>query len=114
MPYRTFSDDQGKSWEIWDVRPDVEHRDGDRRREDGAESWTGPERRIASDRRQLPQARMRLSESMSEGWLVFKSADEKRRLAPIPANWERCRGQELRELWNNADIIASRIEERSA
>lgn len=114
MPYRTFADDQGKSWEIWDVRPEqVEHRVGERR-EDPPGQWSGPERRMASDRRQLPQARIRLSGPMAEGWLVFRSEDEKRRLAPIPPNWENCRGQELRELWDKADIIARRIDERSA
>src|SRR5687767_9126833 len=114
MPYRTFADDQGKSWEIWDVRPErVERRSADRR-EDHAEPWSGPERRVASDRRQRAESWLRLSEPLSEGWLVFRSEDEKRRLAPIPPNWESCRSQELRELWRKADIIASRIDERSA
>ena len=29
-----------------------------------------------------------LPEAYREGWLVFESAQEKRRLAPVPANWE--------------------------
>ena len=114
MPYRTFADDRGKSWEVWDVRPDrIEHR-VDERRQERAEPWAGPERRVSSDRRQLPETRIRFMPPLSEGWLVFKSHEEKRRLAPIPANWETLRGQGLRELWNKADIIVSRMDERSA
>src|SRR5256885_15609816 len=29
-----------------------------------------------------------LPEAYREGWLVFESAHEKRRLAPVPADWE--------------------------
>lgn len=114
MPYRTFADDQGTSWEIWDVRPErVERRDTDRR-VDRTVPWMGPERRVADDHRQQRETRIRLTYPLSEGWLVFKSDDEKRRLAPIPPRWESLRGQELRELWQKADIIAGTISELSA
>lgn len=74
MPYRTFADDEGRSWEVWDVR----------------------------------------AHPLSEGWLVFRSDDEKRRFAPIPANWDSCRGQELRDLLVEADVIVGRLDEKSA
>ena len=112
MPYRTFADEQGKSWEIWDVRPERVERRTDDRREPRAEPWTGTERRNSSDRRQLPESRARLADSLSAGWLVFKSDDEKRRLAPIPPNWDTCRTRELRELCNQAHVIAGRVEEQ--
>jgi len=36
-----------------------------------------------------------LPEAFREGWLVFESATEKRRLAPIPANWQTLPNEEL-------------------
>jgi len=114
MPYRTFADDQGKSWEIWDVRPERVERRGGERRQERPTPWTGPERRVSDERREHLEARMRLSHPLSDGWLVFKAEDEKRRLSPIPPHWESLRGQELRELWQKADIIAGRVSERSA
>lgn len=114
MPYRTFADEQGRSWEIWDVRPERVERRGVERRQHGEEPWAGPERRVADERRQDRQVRMRLDYPLSEGWLVFKSDEEKRRLAPIPPDWDRLRGQELRELWRKADVIVERITERSS
>lgn len=114
MPYRTFADERGRSWEIWDVRPEgTERRFGDRRSE-RSDPWDGPERRAETDRRQRVEPRLQLMPPLSEGWLVFKSEDEKRRLAPIPPDWATFRGQQLRELWNKADIIVSRVDERSA
>lgn len=112
MPYRTFADDQGRCWEIWDVRPErVERRHAERRQERPT-PWLGAERRVAADRRQRNDNRP--EDLLAGGWLVFKSDDEKRRLAPIPQNWASRRGQELRELWEKADIIESRLSERSA
>lgn len=106
MPYRTFADEQGKSWDIWDVRPERVERRGADRRGESPTLWTGIERRGASDRRQRAEMRMRLEYPLSEGWLVFQSEDQKRRLAPIPSSWESCRGSELRELWEKAEVIS--------
>lgn len=114
MPYRTFADDQGKSWEIWDVRPERVERRRAERRQERPTPWLGAERRVAADRRRRDGTDNRSEHPLVGGWLVFKSDDEKRRLAPIPPNWASRRGQELRELWEKADIIARRIDERSA
>lgn len=114
MPYRTFADDTGRSWEIWDVRPEgIERRSGERR-EKRLTPWTGFERRVSDDRRQKREVRMRLDYPLSDGWLVFKSDEEKRRLSPIPDNWETLRGQGLRALWEKAEVIGKRIREQSA
>lgn len=114
MPYRTFADEQGRSWEIWDVRPERVERRGPERRQPQPTPWTGLERRVAEDRRQKGELRVRLTYPLSEGWLVFKADHEKRRLSPIPENWESSRGQELRALWEKAEVIATRIREQSA
>jgi hypothetical protein len=39
-----------------------------------------------------------LPEAYREGWLVFESAEEKRRLAPVPANWESLPNEQLAAL----------------
>lgn len=114
MPYRTFADEAGRGWEVWDVRPErIERRSGERRQERPT-PWTGLERRVSEDRRKKRESRIRLSYPLSEGWLVFKSGEEKRRLSPIPANWEILRGQDLRTLWEKAEVIGTRIREQSA
>jgi len=43
-----------------------------------------------------------LPEAFREGWLVFESQREKRRLAPIPANWESLSDQALAALCTRA------------
>jgi hypothetical protein len=63
MAFRTFRDPEGREWQVWDVVPT---RDGD----PGARS-----------QRYLPG-------EMAEGWLCFEAADQKRRLSPLPADWE--------------------------
>lgn len=114
MSYRTFADDSGRSWEVWDVRPErVERRDGERRHERPT-PWTGLERRVADDRRKTSEVRLRLSHLLAEGWLVFKSDHERRRLSPIPANWETLRAREIRALWERAEVIGTRVREQSA
>lgn len=109
MPYRTFADEHGRSWEVWDVRPErIERRDGDRRQERPT-PWTGLERRVTDDRRQRSEVRLRPSHLLADGWLVFKSDHERRRLSPIPANWETLRGPDLPALWEKAVVTGSRI-----
>ncbi len=110
MPYRTFADDQGKSWEIWEVRPTSVERRGTDRREINPVLWAGIERRLEGNRRQKLGARLEPSHPLAHGWLVFKSEDEKRRLAPIPPDWESCHGRELRELWERAQVTPGKME----
>lgn len=43
-----------------------------------------------------------LPEAFREGWLVFESPREKRRLAPIPANWESLSDESLAALSTRA------------
>lgn len=114
MAYRTFADGNGRSWEVWDVRPErVERRDAERRQERPT-PWTGLERRVADDRRQNSEVRLRLSHLLTEGWLVFKSDHERRRLSPIPENWESLRAPDLRALWEQAEVISTRVRDQSA
>ena len=96
---RRVRDAQGRSWRVTAVRPnDVL---GERRltaadrRVTPIESLfdppvlqrrSGRERRVANERRHaLPGAL--LPPAWRDGWLMFESDDEVRRLAPIPSDW---------------------------
>ncbi|MEP6999206.1 MAG: hypothetical protein ABI969_01925 [bacterium] len=79
MALRKFLDSDGILWKVWEVIPhSVERRKLRERR-------IAP--RDAHDRRIRHEARLRLSDGESDGWLVFESRDQKRRMRPIPRNW---------------------------
>jgi hypothetical protein len=49
------------------------------------------------DRRILAGCRTVLNSSLGSGWLCFEAPDEKRRLTPIPADWQRCANDRLEQ-----------------
>jgi hypothetical protein len=53
------------------------------------------ERRARTERRVVEGHRPLLSAGMDGGWLCFEARDEKRRLTPIPADWQVCETQRL-------------------
>jgi hypothetical protein len=65
MALRTFTDRVGLEWKVWDVRPEAWYRE------------------------------TMSSVDLENGWLVFECASEKRRLCPIPADWESCPPEQL-------------------
>jgi hypothetical protein len=77
MALREFSDGQGRRWRVWDIRPDQLH--GATRAED-------------------------YLQNMMHGWLAFEPAGggEKRRLSPIPPNWDKAPDEELEEMLERA------------
>jgi hypothetical protein len=50
-----------------------------------------------------------LPEAYREGWLVFESSQEKRRLAPVPPNWESLPNEALAALCDKASPQLPRI-----
>jgi hypothetical protein len=42
---------------------------------------------------------------LREGWIAFESGDEKRRLAPIPAEWESATEDMVRRWCREADVV---------
>ena len=92
MGYRVFRDSQGAEWQTWDVVPQLaERRGGDRRRADSMATLAAEnERRRPQERRVVSGRRPTLSAGLDGGWLCFEAPVEKRRLAPIPADWLRC------------------------
>jgi len=96
MAHRTFVDSDGATWEVWDVVPGRltlsarDHRAGaDRRAPQSDTPQPAEERRTGLDRRAS------LAPHLRHGWLAFRTADERRRLAPIPHEWARATDEEL-------------------
>jgi len=107
MSYRTFVDNDGTYWQVWDSLPSKFERRmsvDDRRRL--KLPWHGPERRSGLDRRTISQRRITLSQGYGRGWLTFESLEEKRRLVPIPSGWEEASNSELRAMCEQAKRIA--------
>lgn len=89
MGYRIFVDSDGVEWQAWDVMPKaVERRFSDRRVSREAVSFA--ERRRAADRRQVQGRWTPLTTGLRDGWLCFDASGRRRRLTPIPADWEDC------------------------
>ncbi|HEX6573779.1 MAG TPA: hypothetical protein VF042_02320 [Gemmatimonadaceae bacterium] len=103
MSYRVFVDPDGHKWQVWMVSTSaVERRRRDRRI--GALGAPGIERRIVADRRRhATRARMSVAAGFEQGWLCFESdRGEKRRLIPIPAEWDQLDDSQLTDLSRRA------------
>jgi len=114
MGYRTFVDRDGSYWQVWDSQPTrVERRMTAERRKPRLFPWRETERRSGQDRRVTNQRRITLAEGYGSGWLTFESLSEKRRLLPIPSQWETMSQGELRALCEKAKRIA-KVDESAA
>jgi hypothetical protein len=105
MAHRTVRDSEGVAWEVWEVRPAWAERRVGARRGKGEDRPPAAELRRGRDRRQVTEARPRVGTGLESGWLVFASAFEKRRLAPIPIQWEELPDDTLVGLSQNAMSI---------
>jgi hypothetical protein len=100
VTHRTFKDKHGRIWDVWQVHPSaaerrfVTRRVEDKPLSDTAERRSGNERRLSEVRRVRPT----IAEEFTYGWLCFETADEKRRLAPVPEGWDRADDETI-EQW---------------
>jgi len=94
MSYRRFMDQEGRSWEAWEVHPAAIERRGeaDRRRE----------RRESADRRREREFRLTVPTELRSGWLALQGSNAKLRLAPIPDGWEHLSDEDLATLVQRA------------
>lgn len=101
MPLREFTDAEGACWRVWDVHPRLEVLP-----EDGF----GVERRVADVPELILERRgRRAPERDTDGaWLVFDSDEEKRRLSPVPEDWETCPVDRLMAYWERAESAPRR------
>jgi len=93
MAYRVFRDSRGVEWQAWDVVPQLTERRALERRTQRAP--VAQDRRRPSDRRLISGRRPYLNAGLDGGWLCFEANVEKRRLAPIPSDWQRCPDSQL-------------------
>lgn len=94
---RTFRDGKGVAWEVSEIRPTL------------AERRAGGDRRHTArpelDRRRASGARVRMPEPFQHGWLVFRSATEHRRHAPIPDGWLTMGDDAIQRLLEQASAV---------
>ena len=101
MAYRTFTDSQGTDWQTWDVVPRLEERRVAPRRTAVSDA-PATDRRARMERRLIRSARSVLSPALSGGWLCFEAEVEKRRLSPIPSDWQHCAPERLERYCHSA------------
>ena len=93
MALRTFVDSSGREWSAFDVVPrENERRHRDRRTPDHEDSSFD---RREADRRVTIGGQSSLASHVSQGWLCFERGVDRRRLVPIPADWEQCSDEQL-------------------
>ena len=107
MAYRIFRDSRGTEWQTWDVIPRLNERRVSVRRAAIAHQ-AGSDRRTRTDRRLVTSQRSVLTPGLEGGWLCFEAPVEKRRLSPIPSDWQYCPSERLEGYCESA-IPARRI-----
>ena len=78
FPVLAFTDESDRAWEVREIREHL-----------------------------LPERARRLLGEYSNGWLLFMSGDERRRLAPYPAGWRLADAARLRCWVNDALPVRS-------
>ena len=87
---REFTDVLGNQWMVWEVYPRlIERRLLRERRALGRRSL---------DRRHELVGRPTLPRQILGGWLAFQSSHERRRVMPVPDDWDDLADRELRSL----------------
>jgi hypothetical protein len=114
MPSRRFIDESGARWLVWEVGPAwAERRSGHDRRAWSAEALE----RAAFERRHTAERRVSESDGMPHlripkhlvgGWLAFEGPTGRRRLSPIPPNWENATEAELASYHAKATVARLR------
>ena len=94
MGFRTFLDSSGREWTAFDVVPRAQERRHLERRVLSELADMIDDRRD-EDRRVTVGGRSPLASGVTEGWLCFERGVDRRRLTPIPENWERCSDRDL-------------------
>jgi hypothetical protein len=82
--HRLFDDASGVRWDVWAVYPEGR-----------------------------PAQLSALPTTFQTGWLVFESTGEKRRLSPIPSDWQSLPLDELQRLCERADVAPRRTRTRA-
>jgi hypothetical protein len=81
MALRNFTDSQGHTWRVWNVVPQYA---------------------MNHDEEQM-------TPGLQGGWLCFENSGEKRRLSPIPADWENAGNEALEQYLLQAAAVQQRV-----
>ena len=104
MSLRTFVDSAGEEWQAFDVVPrDDERRRYDRRNAGELVGDNADERREAD--RRLSVGRASRIGGPRSGWLCFERGDERRRISPIPQDWQHCPDAQLEAYCRKARTV---------
>lgn len=107
-PSRDFHDESGRLWTAWDVVPSWGERRRDERRTRAHPLPPGIADERRAERRRHRGIRIGLPPQLASGWLAFISGVERRRVAPIPHEWEALSEEQLRALWKGAERLPDR------
>ena len=99
MAHRQFTDSAGHTWDVWDVHPTTAS-------QTLAELY--PQQHVEAKTADPCGA---VAPGLAAGWLCFEQGPERRRLAPIPADWEALPPPDLERLRDCAARVPS-AEER--
>ena len=94
MSLREFRDEHGVEWRAWDVRPQTVERRVSPTPPSGVPIAPEADRRKRHD---PTEVRLRMRPGWEGGWLSFESVAEKRRLVPVPENWEDAPLEQMRK-----------------
>jgi hypothetical protein len=85
---RAFVGNDGREWQVWDTRPTV----------------TSPN--VEASELDTVGGVPRISKKREGGWLTFTTTADRRRLSPIPEDWETADETGLQAMLAAADRIA--------
>lgn len=80
MALRNFTDSQGHTWRVWNVVPQYA----------------------------MERDEERMTPGLQGGWLCFENSGEKRRLSPIPEDWENAANEALEQYCRQASAVQQR------
>lgn len=81
MALRSFTDSQGHTWRVWNVIPQYA----------------------------AGHDEERMTPGLQGGWLCFENSGEKRRLSPIPGDWENAGSEALEQYLQTAAAVQQRV-----
>ena len=98
MALREFPDSAGRIWEVWDTHPKEMNSAGT-----GESTFS---KYMADQIVRGGSQPTSVRHEYQAGWLTFKLGDHRRRLAPIPAQWESADDATMRSYLDSAQEMS--------
>src|SRR5687767_11016555 len=96
-PFRVFRDSESVEWKVWEVVPfTIASGREERRGRPVPDTAFG---RASEERRRHNRERRA---SWEQGWLLFETGDQRKRLRPIPPDWQGATESELASMCQRA------------